>query len=82
MASERKEDSKIPLFCVKICKYSKEDEVLALTLARKSRIKEIVDFFGATIAQRGRIKEVHVFMEYMAGRCISGPEDTCTIFHK
>lgn len=40
-----------------------EEEIEALTLAKKGNVKEIVDFFGAKV-ERGI---AHICMEYMEG---------------
>ena len=40
------------------------NELLALSLARKNEIAEIVKFYGATVKR----KNVCIFMEYMAGK--------------
>lgn len=40
------------------------NELLALSLARKNEIAEIVEFYGATV----KGKNVCIFMEYMAGK--------------
>nr|XP_058968888.1 uncharacterized protein LOC131795325 [Pocillopora verrucosa] len=52
--------------CVKKCKYE-VNELLALSLARKNEIAEIVKFYGATVKR----KTVCIFMEYMAGGTIA-----------
>ena len=40
------------------------NELLVQSLARKSKIAEIVEFYGATV----KGKNVRIFMEYMAGK--------------
>ncbi|XP_067025836.1 uncharacterized protein [Acropora muricata] len=77
-----------PLICIKKCQY-KVNEILALYLARKEKIKEIVDFYGAKLEGRNAC----ICMEYMAGGTISElveekkagiwpiiSEDTCFVF--
>lgn len=54
------------VFCVKKCEY-KMNEILVLSLARWSKIAEIVEFYGATV----KGKNVRIFMEYMAGGTIA-----------
>jgi len=77
-----------PLICIKKCQY-KVNEILALYLARKEEIKEIVDFYGAKLEGRNG----YICMEYMTGGTLSDfveeqklsipgvwpviPEDTC-----
>lgn len=54
------------LFCIKKCQY-RRNELLALELAKRERIKEIVDYYGAKISGRN----AHIFMEFMAGGTIT-----------
>ena len=45
------------------CKY-RRNELLALELAKKENVAEIVEFYGAKIKGRNAC----IFMEYMAGK--------------
>ncbi|XP_068673748.1 uncharacterized protein [Montipora foliosa] len=49
-------------FCIKICGHV-EEEILALTLAKKDSVKEIVDYFGAKLQGR----KAYICMEFMIG---------------
>ncbi|XP_068757758.1 serine/threonine-protein kinase PAK 3-like [Montipora capricornis] len=54
------------LFCIKKCQY-RRNELLALELAKRERIKEIVDYYGAKPSGRN----AYIFMEFMAGGTIT-----------
>ncbi|XP_068714381.1 serine/threonine-protein kinase nekl-2-like [Montipora foliosa] len=54
------------LFCIKKCQY-RINELLALELAKRERIEEIVDYYGAKLSGRN----AHIFMEFMEGGTIS-----------
>lgn len=66
LAAELPED-KGRRFCVKKCQCGHVNELLALSLARKENVAEIVQFYGAKLQGRS----ASIFMEFIAGGTIA-----------